>query len=180
MAARKSHDLPFSHPVPVATLHGETHLVLRPDEAARARIAAMLGLHAVDAFEAVLAITQANNGRVDVEGTLKARVQPVCVVSLEPFPQEIEAPVTIQFAPEGLIERMTKRAAEEENEEFESPDLIVDGQIDFGAVVVEFLALELDPYPRKPGATFAGGDPEPARQSPFEALLALKLKDGEG
>jgi hypothetical protein len=75
---------------------------------------------------------------------------------------------------------MTKRAAEEENDQFEPPDLIVDGQIDFGAVVVEFLALALDPYPRKPGAAFAGGDPEPVRQSPFEALRDLKLKGDEG
>ncbi|MCZ8259134.1 MAG: DUF177 domain-containing protein [Beijerinckiaceae bacterium] len=180
MAVRKQPDLPFSHPVAVATLHGATHLILRPDEAARARIAALLGLHAVNALEAELAITQANNGRVDIEGQLRASVQPVCVVSLEPFPQEIAAPVQIQFAPEALIERMTKRAAEEENEDFEPPDPILEGQIDFGAVVVEFLALSLDPYPRKPGAAFAGGDPEPARQSPFEALLALKLKDDAG
>lgn len=180
MAARKQPDLPFSHPVAVATLHGETHLVLRPDEAARARIAALLGLHAVESFEATLAITQANNGRVDVEGLLKAAIQPVCVVSLEPFAQAVETPIAIQFAPDAVIERMTKRAEEEENEEFEPPDPIVDGQIDFGAVAVEFLALALDPYPRKPGASFAGGDPEPARQSPFEALLALKLKGEEG
>lgn len=171
----KTKDLPFTHPVPVATLHGETHLRLKPDAEARQRIAALLGLHAVDALEAELKVVQANNGLVDISGQLRAAIQPLCVVSLDPFPQSLDEPVSIRFAPEGLIERMTKRAEEDEIEDFEPPDAILDGQIDFGSVVVEFLALALDPYPRKPGAVFAGGDPAPERESPFAALKNLKL-----
>lgn len=180
MAAPKSAEPPFPYPVAVATLHGDSHLRLKPDEAARARIARMLGLHAVDALEGEFALSQARNGLVDIEGRLTAQVQPLCVVSLEPFPQTIDEPVAIRFAPEPLIERMVKRAEEDENEDFEPPDAIMDGQIDMGAVLVEFLALALDPYPRKPGAVFAGGDPVPERESPFAALQALKLREGEG
>jgi hypothetical protein len=175
MARPKTNHPPFTHPVPVATLHGETHLRLKLDAEARQRVAALLGLHAIDSLEAELKVVQANNGLVDISGQLRAAIQPVCVVSLEPFPQTIDEPVSIRFAPEGLIERMTKRAEEDEIEDFEPPDAILDGQIDFGTVVVEFLALALDPYPRKPGAVFAGGDPAPERETPFAALKALKL-----
>ena len=49
--------------------------------------------------------------------------------------------------------------------------------VNFGQLAVEFLALSLDPYPRKPGAVFEGaGDAAPAKESPFAALEALKNK----
>ena len=43
-------------------------------------------------------------------------------------------------------------------------------KIDLGAVVAEFLALGLDPYPRKPGVDFDFKDPADAEMSPFAAL----------
>ena len=50
-----------------------------------------------------------------------------------------------------------------------------------GQVAVEFLALGLDPYPRKPGAQFAAG-PEPEigekTRQPFASLAALR-KNGD-
>ncbi len=165
----------YSHPVAVATLHGENHLRLVPDEAARKAIARALGLHAVDRLEARLAISHAQSGLVSVEGELEADVQPICVVSLDPFPQEVREPVNLKLAPPELVERMVKRAEEDENEDFEPPDTIENGVIDFGALAVEFLALALDPYPRKPGAEFKGGDPLEPKPSPFEALKALKI-----
>lgn len=165
----------YSYPVAVATLHGENHLRLVPDETARKAIAGALGLNAVDRLEARLAISHAQNGLVGVEGELEADVQPICVVTLDAFPQAIREPVSLRLAPPDLVERMTKRAEENENEDFEPPDVIENGVIDFGALVVEFLALALDPYPRKPGAEFKGGDPQEPKPSPFEALKALKI-----
>ncbi|HRE22066.1 MAG TPA: DUF177 domain-containing protein [Rhabdaerophilum sp.] len=165
----------YSHPVAVATLHGENHLRLVPDEAARKAIARALGLHAVDRLEARLAISHAQSGLVSVEGELEADVQPLCVVTLDAFPQAIREPVSLRLAPTDLVERMTKRAEEEENEDFEPPDTIDNGVIDFGALAVEFLALALDPYPRRPGAEFKGTDPLEPKPSPFEALKALKI-----
>jgi hypothetical protein len=173
----KTREPAYSHPVAVATLHGENHLKLAPDAATRARMARELGLHAIDSFEAKLTVTQATNGLVGIEGHLSAKIQPVCVVSLEPFNEEIDEPITLRLAPPELIERMLKRAAEDGNEDFEPPDTIVDGMIDFGQLAVEFLALAMDPYPRKPGATFSGGDPVEPTPSPFAALKALKPQE---
>jgi hypothetical protein len=45
--------------------------------------------------------------------------------------------------------------------EDDPPEPIVDGIIDLGAVTLEFLALALDPYPRKPGVSFDAGPAEP-------------------
>jgi hypothetical protein len=58
--------------------------------------------------------------------------------------------------------------------EYEPPDEIVNGKIDLGAVVAEFLALGLDPYPRKPGVDFDYKDPADAEHNTFAALGKLK------
>jgi hypothetical protein len=53
------------------------------------------------------------------------------------------------------------------------PDPIIHGQIDLGALAAEFLALNLDLYPRKPGVTFeklyVGGEAS-GTVSPFAGL----------
>ncbi|WP_236627552.1 hypothetical protein [Caulobacter sp. B11] len=45
--------------------------------------------------------------------------------------------------------------------------------------VIEHLALELDPFPRKPGAVFVA-PPEPVELSPFAALKRLKPDNEPG
>ena len=61
------------------------------------------------------------------------------------------------------------------HEEDDPPDPIVDGKIDLGALAAEFVALALDPYPRKPGARFEPVDVEPDRERiPFAGLARLK------
>jgi uncharacterized metal-binding protein YceD (DUF177 family) len=170
-------DSPYSHPVPVATLHGSTHLKLAPTEAERAAMARELGLDSIPALALDLTVNHAQSGMVSVEGQLRAKVRPVCVVSLEAFDAVVDAPVALRFAPEAYVARLVKRAEDEGNEEFEAPDVIEDGTIDFGQLALEFLALSLDPYPRKPGAVFAGaGDPAEEKKSPFAALASLKDK----
>lgn len=175
----KQSDLPYSHPVAVATLHGETRLRLSPNAEERQRIAGSLGLDAISVLKADLTISHATNGLISVHGTISASIRPICVVTLEPFDDEVNEAVAITFAPAGLIEKMTKRAEENENNDFEPPDEICDGMIDFGALTVEFLTLALDPYPRKPGAEFASATPEPERESPFAKLRDIQLKGAD-
>lgn len=49
----------------------------------------------------------------------------------------------------------------------------MNGRIDLGALTAEFLALGLDPYPRKPGVDFepVASGPE---SGPFDALRRLR------
>ena len=59
------------------------------------------------------------------------------------------------------------------------PDVLEGDRIDVSGYVVEHLALELDPFPRKPGAVFVQ-PPEPVELSPFAALKSLKAAKDEG
>lgn len=171
---KKQKPLPYSHPLDVGLVHSVTHIRLVPDEGTRKAIAKDYALHAVDHFEALLEVNPLANGVLRISGQIKAKVQPICVVSLDPFNQTIDETVTVDFAPEDVILRLTKRAEENAVEDFEPPDPIVDGVIDLGQVACEFLALSLDPYPKKPDAVFMGlGEAEP-NLSPFAALKALK------
>jgi hypothetical protein len=55
---------------------------------------------------------------------------------------------------------------------------MIGGRIDLGALATEFLMLAIDPYPRKPGATFEAPAADPGGH-PFAALAALKKGKAE-
>lgn len=101
-----------------------------------------------------------------VRGTVTAQVTQVCTVSLEAFEGPVSEPVDLLFTD-------TDRLAGTDAEDADVPDPIVGGKIDFGTVTAEFLALGLDPYPRKPGVAF---EPhiEDLEEPPLAALRGLK------
>lgn len=103
---------------------------------------------------------------VKITGTLEVDLERESVVSLEQFRQTLRHEFTRYFMP----------ASDTVPEEAEDIDLIEHGEIDLGEVVVETLALELDPYPRKPGEQFkaAGDESESLPGSPFAVLGRLK------
>jgi uncharacterized metal-binding protein YceD (DUF177 family) len=109
---------------------------------------------------------------VRVEGALSARLTQVCVVSLEPFEVEIEEPIDVKFLP-----AHGGPASPEAMGDTDEPDELVDGKIDLGALVAEFLTLALDPYPRKPGAAFVAPSEDFGRERPLDALRALSDRD---
>ena len=76
-----------------------------------------------------------------------AEVEQVCVVTLEPFRSQVSDEVERYFLP-----------GASEADASADVDPFSDGVIELGEVVVESLSLALDPYPRKPGATFEAGD----------------------
>jgi hypothetical protein len=86
---------------------------------------------------------------------------------------------------EAVDVRYSEEAREPETDEIElteasldAPEPLVGNSIDLGALTVEFLALGLDPYPRKPGASFDYADPKDEDSSPFAALARLKGDPG--
>lgn len=166
---------PFSHPVPLSSLAGPVTVVLKPDEAERAAIARLGRLNAVRRFEARVTLTSRADGTIAITGPLAAEVEPICVVSLEPFSQRVEEEIDAVFAEPDVITRLEKRAAEAELE-FDPPDEIIGTEIDIGQLAVEFLMLALDPYPKKPGAGFSDYRESEEKLSPFAALAALKDK----
>jgi uncharacterized metal-binding protein YceD (DUF177 family) len=166
----------WSHPLAVADLPPEgAALKLVPGEEERAALARHVGVLAVPALAAEVKATPDGKGGVVVEGDLVATVRQTCVVSLEPFDNAVSEHIALRFLPESAA----ASAAETEEDERDPADVIRGGAIDLGALVAEFLALGVDPYPRRPGVVFA--PPAAAAQeeasSPFAALAKLKPKN---
>jgi uncharacterized metal-binding protein YceD (DUF177 family) len=130
---------------------------------------------------------------VRVVGPIAATVSQTCVVTLEPFDSQLKLDVDRTFEPQSSRPRKIRDLNEDgeieiDLETLDPPDVILDGVLDLGAVICEELALSLDPFPRKPGAEFDGGDGEDVdteeeeekKPSAFAALQALKGKPEQG
>ncbi|MGH6834299.1 MAG: YceD family protein [Methylocella sp.] len=130
------------------------------NESECAALADGYGLVGVQTFEADFHVRKQGPERYNVGGVLHALVTQTCGVSLEPFETLVGAPVDVDFAPfrqplgEPASRKMTAGGAAIFAGPQDPPDPIINGQIDLGALAAEFLALNLDPYPRKPGVTF--------------------------
>jgi uncharacterized metal-binding protein YceD (DUF177 family) len=129
-------------------------------------------LPAIRALSAEYHITASAKG-VHVAGRVRAALTQICVVTLDPFDSTVEEQVEVDFAESAGMPAEPPT----EMHEYEPPDEIVNGQVDLGALTAEFLALGLDPYPRKPGVDFNFEDGSAKPDSPFAALGRLK---GEG
>lgn len=168
----------FSRPVHVHDISGTgRHFNISTSESEREAVARQLGLPAIAELAAKLVVKPFRRDGLAVNGTIHARLTQTCVVSAEDFESTVEAPVDIRFSPDGKDPNADFDLAELNNPEAEDPpDLLSGDTIDLGAVICEFLALALDPYPRKPGVAFQA--PEEGHElSPFAALGALKTTD---
>lgn len=173
--------LPLSKPVIVASLPDEgLTFTLAPDARTRAELAKDFGIPGIPALTARVILTPERAGGVHVTGHVDAVVTQTCVVTLEDFDTPVSEDIDMRFAPQERLPEI-RPGAEIDVSEVDIPDPLVDGTVDVGAVVAEFLALGLDPYPRKPGVKFKGpAAPTPEQTSPFAALSKLRDKDGEG
>jgi uncharacterized metal-binding protein YceD (DUF177 family) len=173
-------DPAWSHLLEVDDLPPEgAVLKLVPSEKERAALAHYAGVIAVPALVAEVKATPDGNGGVMVVGDLVATVRQTCVVSLEPFDNAVNEQIELRFLSESAADFAT---AEDGGDELDLTDVIRDGVVDLGALVTEFLALGVDPYPRRPGAVFAPPDAAAGDEasSPFAALAKLKQKGRQG
>jgi hypothetical protein len=144
-----------------------------------AALADACGLVAVQTFKADFHVRKQGPQRYSVRGVLRALVTQTCAVSLEPFETVMSAPIAVDFAlgcqplGEPASPKRTAGGAAMFAGAQDPPDPIINGQIDLGALAAEFLVLNLDLYPRKPGATFEDtnvGDETSGTDSPFAVL----------
>lgn len=153
-------------------------LHIAPDAAARADIALMLDLEALERLEADLTLRSWLDG-VEIEGRWRAEIVQICGVSLDPFQTGLSGALTVRAVPPG-----SPNAAQEADgvmvidlEAEDPPDELESERIDLAAYIIEHLALEIDPFPRKPGVEFEPPT-EAQTPSPFAALKGLKRDDG--
>jgi uncharacterized metal-binding protein YceD (DUF177 family) len=165
----------FTRKVAVASLPKTgQHVVLTADDAACVQIAGLLGLPRVDALSVTVEVRPVSGGRYRVEGQVSARLWQTCVVSLEDFPSDVAAEIEAVFADADRLPPVSKKEVERTLADEDPPEPLVDGMIDVAALAVEFIALALEPFPRRPGAALDAPSEHGGPESPFAALAALK------
>lgn len=153
-------DTPFSYIVKVGHISANPVTVtLSADAEERLGLADLWQVEAVGALSAELQIARWKKDGIRVRGTVEADIVQACIVTLEPVPAHIREEIDQIFIPEGSkLARITTDASGEMVVDPDGPDLpelFTGDSIDAGAVVAEFAAMSIDPYPRKQGVDFA-------------------------
>jgi uncharacterized metal-binding protein YceD (DUF177 family) len=172
---RPAHE--FSRTVDVSQLPPQGRIVeIEADPVERKAVAQRLALLDLPKLTARYAVKPLGAGAVRVDGMLQASVVQQCVVTLAPLPVTIAQDFFVSFSRDGA------GAGGHEvdlSPDEDTPEILVDGEVDLGEIAVEQLALHLNPYPRAPNARFepvaVGGEARrEAAVSPFAALAKLK------
>ncbi|MEO5373470.1 MAG: DUF177 domain-containing protein [Alphaproteobacteria bacterium] len=179
----------FSRPVVVESLRGGPSVMdIEATAEERAALARRFGLLTLDHLSATVEVTPVRGGTlVEVTGRLTAELAQSCVVTLEPVPSRIDERFAVSFG-EGDDDVMVDFSLDDGD----PPEPIVDGTIDIGEAVAQHLAVAIDPFPRRPGATLTlgedgdgghDGDQDGDREgpaSPFAVLAGLRLAEKKG
>lgn len=164
----------------------KNRIEIEANEKERAALAERFELIAINSLKATLTTTTAGNGEVTLRGPMHADIVQRCVATLEPVPETIEDEVEVLFSPHVSEDDLPSNpddlddlSEEELLALLDQPEPLVDGKIDVGEVVAQFLAVAMDPYPRKDGAKVADvvtPEDEEERPNPFAKLADLKDK----
>jgi uncharacterized metal-binding protein YceD (DUF177 family) len=144
---------------------------IAPDAAQLPALAKQLGVEALESLSADVKVSPWLDG-AELRGGFSARVVQTCGVTLEPLENALAGDFHVRLLPAGSP-NLPGEDAEIDLEGDDPPDAVEGEEIDLAAYVVEHVALEIDPFPRKPGAVF---EPPQAREetSPFAVLKRLK------
>jgi len=146
------------------------------DEETRAQLASQLKLSAIRSFKAHLTVAPLRGG-LRAQGQLTAEIEQPSVVTFEPVNQHIDESIDRIYVPASEKPNPAPGAeifVDLEDETF--PDQIDGPEVDLSILLIETLALAIDPYPRLPDESVESlaipGTNEPS--GPFAALSKLK------
>jgi uncharacterized metal-binding protein YceD (DUF177 family) len=134
--------------------HGSADLQLRND------IAAQLKILSVDSLSWELTAKPWGKHGFRLDGHVKGIVAQACVVTLQPVSEAIEEIIDLRFIPTEAANAKPRKDNLEEDINYDAapedePEIYAGDQFDAMPIIIEHLALGLDPYPRVPGAEFA-------------------------
>jgi hypothetical protein len=129
-----------------------------------AALARRFGVPAVLSLTCRFHLAAAAGGVVAAKGELTARLTRVCVVTLDEFAADVTARFGVRFVPAGT----EADALDDPESEDEIP--YDDARLDLGEAAAQQVALEMDPYPRRPGAALPAEAEDDGTVSPFAAL----------
>ncbi len=141
-------------------------------------VAARLGLPVIHELSANISAEGWPGDGLRLRGAVEADIEQICVVTLVSFREVRKIDFERCFLPD-LTGRTDETEVVIDPISEDEPDVIENGQIDIGELVVETLALALDPYPRIPDAEFAPPESDEItdRSSPFAVLTDLKRSE---
>lgn len=165
-------------------------LIISPDEDAKKRLAQRLGIVSLDDLQADLKITRASGSMiVHIEGKISADLTQSCVVTLDDIPARVEDEFEAWYADTDSAVSLAKAKHERASkgghsevrmlEEEDDPEKIIDGKIDLGELVTQYLSLSINPYPHAEGIELATDDAAQEQvkiDNPFAALKDWKSK----
>lgn len=183
MTNTKTRD-PWRVPVLVAQIpESGLHREFEADQATREAMAEIAGLRNIPSASASFDMALKRGGRVQVTGSVRARIGQICVVTLDPIENEIDEEIDLIFAPSGQIagekiphlSDLVDAPVTPDSETPDPPEPIINGVIDLGRLATDVLFLAIDPYPRKPDAVFEPYvEPAGPGEHPFAALKAMQ------
>lgn len=189
----------FPHQIPAAKIGREIFkTTFTADERQCALLAKRYGVLSVEGVRGDAELWRETDGMtIGVRGHFTADVTQACVATLEPVKDHIEEDFEGWFLDESIAKSFKKAKKlradteiedpfnpEEDEEtmmpdERDEPESIVNGQVDVGELVAQYLSLAINPYPHSEKAKAAGpvGDEDAGgKPSPFAVLKDLKTK----
>ena len=136
----------LSRPINIASIEKKevTHQIEATKEECHA-LAERFGLIAVSSLTAHVTLTPWSSPSIfRVEGIVRANVIQTCVVTLDPFSQQINDKFVEFFGPDSTIHQASDDASDIPYEPFTK-----DNMIDLGEVIAQYFFLALDPYPHQ-------------------------------
>ena len=126
-------------------------------------------LNVVEVKDLKVKLTIEKKNLIKVSGSFTAHIVQRCVVSMEPVEEEI-CDTFEDFYGEH------KRHAVPIDIDMEAQDVetVENGRIDVGELVLQYLVLGLNPYPRKDGLQEVSVLDEDEKENPFAVLAKLK------
>ena len=173
----------LSRVVEVANLAplGET-ITVTADRHECSSVAHRLYLVALHELSGRLTLEPWRKGGWRVTGLVHAEIEQLCVVTAQEFRSNCSFDIDRHYLHEKDRYEQTEEIVVDPFSDDE-PDVIDEGRIDIGELVVEGLALSLDPYPRMPGAEFGDVHPQSdrnmdeAKPKPFAVLSKLQRSE---
>jgi len=152
-------------------------LRLSVDADDRSALASELDVSAVNVLEVQLQAVRFRGG-IRVTGRLTAEIVQPSVVTLDPVLQKIDEPIDRVFLPGGQKPFVDAGDAEVfvDLDGEDLPDHFEGNEADMTPLIIETLALAIDPYPRNGGEQVPEAGYGDAKESPFARLKVLKDK----
>jgi uncharacterized metal-binding protein YceD (DUF177 family) len=168
-------------------------MTIGPGPEERKRLAKRIGVAELTSLESDVVMSRdAGSNVIFVSGQIRANVVQASVVSAKPVKGEILDSFEAWFADKDQAvsfakakqERLTKEGQNDLPflDESEDPEPVVNGMVDVGELVAQYLSLAINPYPRLEGEHYKYGDDEKSKapkevaDNPFAALKDWKKK----